>query len=99
MNYPIQLRHAPPEHYASPIVHRFMSRQGRAASLPQMTSPAAARKRSRPAGQDDVKVNESTEDDGRTKRCRGRPRKDTKDETAVDVSHGIETQAHASGGP
>ncbi|KAG6015053.1 hypothetical protein E4U43_005822 [Claviceps pusilla] len=67
----------------------IMPHQGHAASLPQMTSPAAARKRSRPADEDDVKVNESTEDDGQTKRCRGRPRKDTKDETAADISDNV----------
>lgn len=56
-------------------------------SNPKSTQPDT--KRPRPASSDDderVAEHGGADDDGRKKRSRGRPRLDTKDETAADVS-------------
>lgn len=51
------------------------------------TDPAAIGKRPRSSDEDEIKMEDTFEDDeGRKKRSRGRPRLDTKDETAADVS-------------
>ncbi|KAG5984837.1 hypothetical protein E4U55_003055 [Claviceps digitariae] len=71
-------------HHASPAVQDRMSRLSSAASLPQVIDEGVGVKRMRRSDEDDAKVEESSEDDGPKKRCRGRPRKDTKDETAAD---------------
>lgn len=51
--------------------------------------PPVTGKRARNSDESDVKAGHAstTEEDGRKKRSRGRPRLDTKDETAADVSH------------
>ncbi|KAG6036124.1 hypothetical protein E4U41_005768 [Claviceps citrina] len=81
MDHPNQLR------YASPALHLPLSPP---TSLPQArhaqpsATSAVRGKRSRSSNEDEVKVDETFEDNGRNKRCRGRPRLDTKDETAAD---------------
>ncbi|KAG5952790.1 hypothetical protein E4U53_008074 [Claviceps sorghi] len=86
MNHLSRLHHGPPQRHASPAAQARIAGSSRQAqtSLPQVASSAVGEKRPRGSDEDEVKLDETNEGDGRKKRCRGRPRKDTKDETAAD---------------
>ncbi|KAG6079503.1 hypothetical protein E4U16_000994 [Claviceps sp. LM84 group G4] len=59
-------------------------------SLPPSGS-VVGRKNSKGVDEDEVKVDELNDEGGPKKRSRGRPRKNTKDETAAEASHSLPT--------
>lgn len=60
-------------------------------SLPRVSGSVVARKNSGGIDEDEAKADELNDEDGPKKRSRGRPRKNTKDETAAEASHSLPT--------
>lgn len=75
----------------NPLSQLPHSRPSPTNSLPRASGSVVGPKNSKGVDEDDVKVDELNDEGNPKKRSRGRPRKNTKDETAAEASHSLPT--------